>query len=153
MKNSTPPRRLAGDSPKHPRRFAGPRRLAGARTILLIVAVLMAIAALVEINRLASRIRDTEEDKVRLWAQAISQKAQLVDYSEQFFQQVGLDERRKMQLYADVLRSFNTMEAGSDVEFSLKYVRYIVDSSQTDIIITDRARPLHPLGHAHDALL
>ena len=124
----TGPRRFAGDSPKYPRRFAG----------LLIVAALMAIAALVEINLLASRIRDTEEDKVRLWAQAISQKAQLVDYSEQFFQQVGLDERRKMQLYADVLRSFNSMEAGSDVEFSLKYVRYIVDSSQTDIIITDR---------------
>ena len=109
-----------------------------AKWILLAVAVLMAVAALAEINLLASRIRDTEEDKIRLWAQAISQKAQLVDYSEQFFQQVGLDERRKMQLYADVLRSFDKTEPGSDVGFSLKYVRYIVDSSETAIIITDR---------------
>lgn len=107
------------------------------RWILLSIAVLMAIAALVEINLLASRIRDAEEDKVRLWAQAISQKAQLVDYSEQFFLEVGLDERRKMELYADVLRSFDRTEAGSDVELSLSYVRYIVDSSHTDIIITN----------------
>ena len=110
-----------------------------ARWILLAVAALMAVAALAEINILASRIRDAEEDKVRLWAQAISQKAQLVDYSEEFFQQVGLDERRKMQLYVDVLRSFDQPGSnGSDVELSLRYVRYIVDSSQTAILITDR---------------
>ena len=109
-----------------------------AKWIILAVTVVVAVVALIEINYLATQIRKTEQDKVKLWAKAISQKAQLVDYSEQFFAQVAIDEHRKMQMYTDILRSFDRMEpGGSNAEFSLDYVRYIVDSSETAILIVD----------------
>ena len=56
---------------------------------------------------------------------------------EEFFAQVALDEHRKMEMYTNILRSFDQMDMG-EADFSLDYVRYIVDSSETAIIITDR---------------
>ncbi len=108
-----------------------------AKWIILAVTVLMAAFALFEINNISNQIRKSELEKVKLWANAISQKAQLVNYSEEFFSQVALDEHRKMELYTNILRSFDQMDMG-EADFSLDYVRYIIDSSETDIIITDR---------------
>ena len=105
--------------------------------VILSVTVLLAVSALVEINSLSNQIRSSEQEKVTLWANAISQKAQLVSYSEEFFEQVALDEHRKMAMYANILRSFDRRGLGSDADFSLDYVRYIVDSCETSILITD----------------
>lgn len=106
--------------------------------IILASAILLAGFALFEINKLSNQIRESEQEKVKLWANAISQKAELVNSSEQFFAHVALDEHRKMELYTNVLRSFDKMEENADANFSLDYVRYIVDSSETSILITDR---------------
>ena len=106
--------------------------------IILGMTVLLAGFALFEVNNISRQIRDSELAKVKLWAQAISQRAQLADYSEEFFAQVALDEHRKMEMYTKVLRSFDQMEPGTDASFSLDYIHYIVDSSETAIIITDR---------------
>lgn len=105
--------------------------------VILSLAVLLAGFALIEINNVSNRMRMEEQQKVKLWANAISQKAQLVNYSEQFFTQVALDEHRKMEMYTNILRSFDNMDEGADADFSLDYVRYIIDSCETAIIITD----------------
>ena len=108
-----------------------------ARWLILSITVLLAVVALVEINRVSIQMRKAEVEKVKLWAKAISQKAQLVNYSEEFFASVARDEHRKMQLYTNILRSFDRMGNDADADFSLDYVRYIVDSCETAIIITD----------------
>ena len=61
---------------------------------ILVATVVMAAFALFEINNLSTQIRNSELQKVKLWAQAISQKAELVSYSEEFFASVALDEHR-----------------------------------------------------------
>lgn len=104
--------------------------------IILSITVLLAMSALLEINSLSNQIRISEQEKVTLWANAISQKAQLVTYSEEFFDQVALDERRKMAMYTDILKSFDRQGFGADADFCLDYVRYIVDSCETSILIT-----------------
>lgn len=109
-----------------------------AKWIILAITVLLAGFALFEIYALSNQIRRTEQEKVKLWANAISQKAQLVNYSEQFFASVARDEHLKMEMYTNILRSFDSKDMGADVDFSLDYVRYIVDSSETAIIITDK---------------
>ncbi len=108
-----------------------------AKWLILGITVLLAVVALVEINRVSIQMRRAEVEKVKLWANAISQKAQLVNYSEEFFASVALDERRKMELYTNILCSFDRMGNDADADFSLDYVRYIVDSCETAIIITD----------------
>ena len=109
-----------------------------AKWIILALIVVLAAFALFEINKISNQIRKSEEEKVRLWANAISQKAQLVNYSEQFFTNVALDEHRKMEIYTNILRSFDKIDIDADADFSLQYVRYIIDSCQTSIIITSK---------------
>ena len=48
---------------------------------ILVATVVMAAFALFEINNLSTQIRNSELQKVKLWAQAISQKAERVSYS------------------------------------------------------------------------
>ena len=109
-----------------------------AKWIILAVTIVFAFVALWMINRAANQIRHSEEEKVRLWANAISQKNQLVNYTEDFFEQINIDEHRKMKLYADLLVSFANPNLTTDVDFGLRYVNYIMDSSQTATIITDK---------------
>lgn len=109
-----------------------------AKWTILAITILLAGFALFEIYNLSEQIRKSEEEKVRLWANAISQKARLVNYSEAFFAHVALDEHRKMEMYTNILRSFDRMDQNTDADFSLDYVRYIVDSCETAIIITNR---------------
>ncbi len=63
--------------------------------LILGTTVLLAVIALVEINYVSGQMRRAEVEKVKLWANAIAQKARLVNYSEQFFASVARDERRK----------------------------------------------------------
>lgn len=105
---------------------------------ILGITILMALGALWLTNHVAKQIRLSEEEKVRTWAKAISQKAELVNYTESFFEQVAQDEHRKIALYADILKSFANLDLNSDMQFSLDYVNYITDSSKTSLIITDR---------------
>ncbi len=100
------------------------------------VTIVMALAALWQVQRIAEQIRQGEEEKVRLWANAVGQRNQMAAATAQFFQEAMLDEHRKMRLYTDILQSFNDPDLSTDLKFSLAYVNYIVDSSHTPIIIT-----------------
>lgn len=115
--------------------FQKPRK---GKWIILGFTILLGFAALWLIYNFAQQIRKSEQEKVRLWASAISQKSQLMTSTETFFNEVGLDERRKVKLYIDVLESFNKKDLGSDAEFYLAYVSYIIDSSKTPFMIIDR---------------
>lgn len=100
------------------------------------VTVVMALVALWQVQRIAGQVRQSEEEKVRLWAAAVGQRNQMAAATAQFFQEAMLDEHRKMRLYTDILQSFNDPDLSTDLKFSLAYVNYIVDSSHTPIIIS-----------------
>lgn len=106
------------------------------KLIVLVITIAMALLALWQVRRVAEQVRESEEAKVRLWASAISQRNQMALETQRFFQEATLDEQRKMRLYTDILQSFNNPDMGADLQFSLAYVNYIVDSSHTPIIIT-----------------
>jgi signal transduction histidine kinase len=105
---------------------------------ILGITILLALVALWFINSMAKQIRASEQEKVKIWAGAVAQKSELVRHYDTFFKQVELDERRKIDLYTDILESFGDPNMSTDLKFSLSYVNYIVDSSKTPLIITDR---------------
>lgn len=104
--------------------------------LLLALTTVMALVALWQVHNIAEAVRQEEEENVRLWANAISQRAHIMEVQQQFFAEATLDEHRKMEMYANILQSFNDPDMGSDLRFSLAYVNYIVDSAKTPIIIT-----------------
>lgn len=102
---------------------------------LLVFTIALGFVALWLINSFAQQIRKSEQEKVRLWANAIGQRAELINSTEAFFDEVSVDERRKMELYIEILKSFNRNDFAADVDFMLSYVAYVVDSSRTPFII------------------
>lgn len=104
--------------------------------IIMTLTVALALLALWQVRRVAENVRVAEEEKVRLWAAAIGQRARMVEATQAFFAEATLDEHRKMQMYTDILQSFNARDLNADPRFSLAYINYIVDSSHTPIIIT-----------------
>lgn len=106
------------------------------KLILMVLSIALAIFALWQVNNIARQVGESEEAKIRLWANAIAQRNRISSATQQFFQQATLDEHRKMQLYTDILQSFNDPDLSTDLRFSLAYVNYIVDSARTPIIIT-----------------
>ena len=123
------------DNTTQPHKFRKPRK---GKWVIITITLAMGLAALWTINSFASQIRKSEQEKVRIWASAISQKAELMSSTETFFNEVGIDERRKVKLYIDVLQSFNKRDLSSDAEFYLSYVSYVVDSSRTPFMILDK---------------
>lgn len=129
---------------KGPVKFKKPRK---GKWIIMSITLVLGMAALWIINTFAKQIRISEEEKVRIWASAISQKAELMTSTETFFNEVAIDERRKVKLYIDVLQSFNNRDLGSDAQFYLSYVSYIVDSSRTPFMIINRDSVITSCGN------
>ena len=105
--------------------------------ILLALTVALALLALWQVQKIAATIRAEDQDKVRMWAAAVSQRARMVEATQRFFDEATLDEHRKMEMYTNILQSFNDPDMGTDLKFSLAYVNYIIDSSRTQIIIAN----------------
>ena len=125
-------------------KFKKPRK---GKWAIMSITIILGLAALWIINTFVQQIRKSEEEKVRIWASAISQKAELMTSTETFFDEVAIDERRKVKLYIDVLQSFNNKDLGSDAEFYLSYVSYIVDSSRTPFMIINRDSVITSCGN------
>ena len=106
------------------------------KLILMAIAIVLALFALWQVQHIAGQVRESEEAKIRLWANAIAQRNRMAEVTQHFFQQATLDEHRKMRLYTDILQSFNDPDMSTDLRFSLAYIHYIVDSAHTPIIIT-----------------
>ena len=82
---------MKNDPTQNKPRYKKPRK---GKWIILAVTIVMGLAALWTINNFAQQIRKSEQAKVRLWASAIGQKAELMTSTETFFNEVALDERR-----------------------------------------------------------
>ena len=85
------------------------------KLILMALSIVLALFALWQVQNVASQVRESEEAKIRLWANAIAQRNRISSATQQFFQQATLDEHRKMQLYTDILQSFNDPNQNIDL--------------------------------------
>ena len=106
------------------------------KLILMLLSIVLALFALWQVENVAQQVRQSEESKIRLWANAIAQRNRMAAATNQFFQEATLDEQRKIRLYTDILQSFNDPDQTVDLRFSLAYVNYIIDSAKTPIVIT-----------------
>lgn len=119
------------------------------KLVIFGITVAIGFVSLWLIYNFALQIRHSEEAKVRIWANAVNQKAELMSSTEKFFNDVDIDERRKVKLYIDVIKSFDKNDLATDAEFYLSYVSYIVDSSRTPFMIIDRDSVITSCGNVY----
>lgn len=103
------------------------------KLVLATVALLFVGASLWYSNRMVDGIRAEERRKVRLWAEAVQNRADLVNYTETLFERLREEERKKVRLWAEaMLRLVNGTE--DDLSF---YLSVVSDNTTVPVIITD----------------
>ena len=100
---------------------------------LAVVAMLIVGASLYYSNHIVEEVRASERRKVRLWAEAVQNRAELVNYTERLFQRLREEERKKVRLFAEAqLRLVNSTE--EDLSF---YLGVVTDNTTIPVIIAD----------------
>lgn len=103
------------------------------KLVLAIVAMLIVGASLWYSNSIVERVRAEERRKVRLWAEAVQNRAQLVNYTEKLFDRLREEERKKVELWAEaMLRLVSSQER----DFSF-YLKVVSDNTTVPVVITD----------------
>ncbi len=99
---------------------------------LVVAAVIIVGASLWYANLLVNKIAKEERVKVKLWADAIQKKANLVKYTNELFNKIKTDERKKVELWAEATRQLSYEL--SDYGFVLKVVS---DNTTVPVILAD----------------
>lgn len=101
--------------------------------MLAVVAMLIVGASLYYSNRIVEGIREEERHKVRLWAEAVQNRAELVNYTERLFDRLRQEERKKVQLLAEAQLRLVSDDA---TDFSF-YLKVVSDNTTVPVIITN----------------
>ena len=97
------------------------------------VALLIVGASLWYSDRIVSEVRDEERKKVELWAEAVQNRAGLVNITERLFTRLREEERKKVELYAQAQIGLVNGSA-QDLGF---YLKVVSDNTTVPVIITD----------------
>ncbi len=106
------------------------------KLVLAAVAILIVGASLWYSSRIVEGIRAEERRKVELWAEAVQNRAQLVNYTEKLFDRLREEERKKVQLWAEAMQRLSSSQE-TDLSFALKVVS---DNTTVPVVITDAER-------------
>jgi sensor histidine kinase YesM len=97
-------------------------------------AVLIVTITLWYTNILVREIAEDERMSISIWANAIQRKANLVNYTKEFFDQIQEEEMKRARLLAEAYRNFRFEEESRTVEFYRQMMEY---NTTIPIILTD----------------
>jgi len=103
------------------------------KLVLAVMAMLIVGASLWYSNRIVDRVRLEERKKVQLWAEAVQNRAELVNYTEKLFNRLRDEEAKKVQLLAEAMQRLGSSD---ETDFSF-YLRVVSDNTTVPVIITD----------------
>lgn len=102
---------------------------------LVAVALLIVVVSLWYTNILANKIAQEERTKVKLWAEAIQKKANLVKYTNSLFDRLKTEERKKVELWAEGSKKLANpnLDVG-DLSFIFEVIK---NNESVPVILTD----------------
>ena len=101
---------------------------------LFSLAVLIVAASLWYTNILVKHIAKDQRRNLTIWADAIQRKADLVNYTDKFFQQLANEERKKAELLAEAYKYINIDTTSQSLTF---YTKLITGNTTVPVILTD----------------
>ena len=102
--------------------------------LLFGAAVLIITISLWYTNLLVKQIAEDERLSIKIWSNAIQRKANLVNYTKDFFDQIKEEEYKRALLLAEAYRNFRFEEESRTVEFYRQMMEY---NTTIPIILTD----------------
>jgi hypothetical protein len=102
--------------------------------LLFGAAVLIITVSLWYTNILVRQIAVDERMSINIWANAIKRKADLVNYTKRFFDQIKEEEYKRALILAEAYRNFRFEESSRTLEFYRQMMEY---NTTIPIILTD----------------
>ncbi|MCC6600062.1 MAG: HAMP domain-containing histidine kinase [Crocinitomicaceae bacterium] len=92
------------------------------KIFLLFMAMVIVGITLWYSNHIAEKIREGEHQKVELWSEAIQRRAELVKFTEQLFDNLRAEERKKADILAQVYQILSDPNDQSDLTFVAQFL-------------------------------
>lgn len=92
------------------------------KVFLLIVAAVIVGITLWYSNFIANQIEEEEREQIELWSQAIEEKAHLVQFTQQLFDSLKVQERTQADLLGQAFGILGDMDNESDLTFIAQFV-------------------------------
>lgn len=99
------------------------------------MALLIISASIYYTNVLVSEFARQERDQIRVWADAVQNRALLVNYTEAFFKNLREEERKRVELLAEAYKRVDAGTGDEDLSFYLEMIR---SNTSIPLIITDQ---------------
>ena len=93
------------------------------KIVLFIAAIFIVGVSLWYTNLLVKKIAREERNKVKLWADAIQKKANLVTYTNELFNKIKAEERKRIEIWANATKMLSVTETNADLNFYLDVVK------------------------------
>jgi sensor histidine kinase YesM len=104
--------------------------------LLFGTAVVIIVGTLWYTNILVREIARDERMSIQIWAEAIKRKADLVNYTKRFFDQIKVEERKRAEILAMVYENLGEV-SNSDSKFLNFMMEIMARNTTIPIIITD----------------
>ncbi len=104
------------------------------KIVLFISGMLLILVSVLYTNSLVRKFAKKERKNVILWADAVHRKAELMKYTEEFFKELGEQEKKKAELLAKVYNRLLSETNSQDLTF---YVDIIQNNTTIPVILTD----------------
>ncbi len=87
-----------------------------------------------KVNDVVTQLQKEEQQKVKIWADAVSRKARFMEHTEAFFHQVAKEEQIKLQQFITAHKFILSQPLDAELNF---YYDVIVNNRSIPVIITD----------------
>lgn len=104
------------------------------KIVLALVALFIIGGSVYYTNDLVNQFANQERQQVRLWADAVERRASLMRYTEQFFSELRLQEKSRVELLAKAYRRLLDGSTSEDLNF---YLEIISQNTSIPVIIAD----------------
>lgn len=105
------------------------------KIVLFIIGMTIIGVSLWFTNTLVRKIAEEERNRIRIWANAIQRKAELVNTTENFFEEIRKEERKRVKIWARANRKL--INAGNEEDLTL-YVDIISNNENIPVVLTDQ---------------
>ena len=102
--------------------------------LLFTAAIIIVGASLWYTNTLVQKFAKNERTNVSIWANALQRKADLVNYADNFFEEIRIEEQKRAELLAETYKRISKEGNSSDVTF---YIDIIRNNSTIPVVLTN----------------
>jgi len=106
--------------------------------VLFVMAILIVGASIFFTNILVRKIASDERQKIKTWAGAIQQRAELISFTEEFFKKIQIEELKRVESLAIAYRKIvDTAVNESDLSYNIEVMS---QNKSIPVILTDEHR-------------